>query len=103
VDAVHRAGVYACPAVDAGIRRDNPFVTGLADSVNRAGIFTCAAVDAFVGNGMCQSIHLPRVRIACKFPGKLSYPAEKVHHKADAVYSILAEKNLELSATLLYI
>jgi hypothetical protein len=67
VNAVHRAGVYARAAVDAGIRRDNPLVAGLADSVHRAGIFAGAAVDAFVSNSMSQSIHLLLVRFNVLF------------------------------------
>jgi len=51
-DGGHRAGVYACPAVDAGISSDSPLVAGFADCVNRAGIVACAAVDAFVRNCM---------------------------------------------------
>jgi len=59
VDSAHGAGVYACPAVDAGICSDCPLVAGFADGVNRARIVACSAVDAFVGNCMCQSVHLP--------------------------------------------
>jgi hypothetical protein len=64
VDRVHRAGVYARAAVDAGICSDNPLVAGLADSGNRAGIFAGSAVNAFLGNGMCQSIHLLLVQMS---------------------------------------
>ena len=100
-DGRHRAGIHASPAVDAGVSRDNPFVTGFADCVNRAGIVACAAVDAFVRNCMSQSVHLLQVRLCFDFSGKLSYPAQKVHHKAAALSATPAEKNLELAATLL--
>jgi hypothetical protein len=101
-DGGHRAGVYACPAVDAGISSDSTLVACLADCVNRARIVTCAAVDAFVRNCMSQSIHLLQIHFAFEFAGKLSYPSQKVHHKAAAFSKALAEKILELVPTLLY-
>jgi len=58
VNGIHRAGIYASSAVDAGIGIDGTLVTRFTDSVNRARIITGAAVNAFVGNRVGQDIHL---------------------------------------------
>jgi hypothetical protein len=104
VDSVDRAGIYASAAVDAGISSDSPLVAGLADSVNRAGILASPAVDALFGNGVSQGIHLLFVLyIAFTFSEETSITPMKCPPLKLGVFRFKIEKNLELSATLLYI
>jgi len=58
VNGIHRAGIYASTAVDAGISINNTLVTRFTDGINRAGFVTCAAVNAFFGNCVGQGVHL---------------------------------------------
>jgi hypothetical protein len=60
VNGVHRAGIDASSAVDAGIGIDGTLVTRFTDGVNRAGIIAGAAVNALFGNRVGQDIHLLR-------------------------------------------
>ena len=57
-DGIHRAGIYASAAVDAGVGINGTLVPCLADGVNRTGLVTCAAVNAFFANLVGQIVHL---------------------------------------------
>jgi hypothetical protein len=70
VDCVHRAGVYARTAVDAGICSDSPLVTSFGNGVHRAGILAGSAVNALISNGMTDFVS-----------GKLAHRDGKVYHK----------------------
>ena len=60
MNGIHRAGIDASSAVDAGIGIDGTLVTRFTNGVNRAGIVAGAAVNALFGNRVGQDIHLLR-------------------------------------------
>jgi len=58
-DGIHRACIHAGAAVDTVVSVDSSFSVCFSDCAYRARIVTCSTVDAFVGNCMCQFVHLP--------------------------------------------
>jgi hypothetical protein len=83
VNGIHRAGIYASTAVDAGISVNNTLVTRFTDGIHRAGFVACAAVNTFFGNRVGQGVHLLLFDFlsSCLNCDKLTYEVVKVQHK----------------------